>query len=322
MSADETVPEGGPTLRVRLDSLSDGLSARLTGHDEQMVRLLAEQEEAFPPLMVQWPSRRVIDGAHRLRAARLRGDVSIAVRYYECDNAEAFILAVRANVRHGIPLSLRERKVAAARIIRLRIQWSNSRIAKITGLSDKTVAAVRVGLGDTLGEIGGYPYDGRIGLDGRVRPVDAPARRLEVARLIAQNPGASLRAIAALAGVSPETVRAVRRAGTPAEPSGAEPRESNASGPDPRLCHRRLVADPALRFTDRGRLLLRVLGSYPLLEQQPETLVECVPVHDLTLFRHLALAASERWQALASQAALREAESGADAATGEDTSAA
>jgi hypothetical protein len=50
----------------------------------------------------------------------------------------------------------------------------------------------------------------RVGRDGRVRPVQSGQVRERVKQALAENPDGSLRAIAAVAGASPETVRSVR----------------------------------------------------------------------------------------------------------------
>jgi hypothetical protein len=60
---------------------------------------------------------RVIDGMHRLRAAQLRGDHGVEVKFFDGDADEAFIAAVRANITHGLPLTLADRKAAAQRIL-------------------------------------------------------------------------------------------------------------------------------------------------------------------------------------------------------------
>ena len=69
---------GLPVVEVPLDTLRLGFSPRLQGHDEHMVRILAESPRPLPPILVQDASNRVIDGTHRLLAARLRGERSIA----------------------------------------------------------------------------------------------------------------------------------------------------------------------------------------------------------------------------------------------------
>jgi len=50
-----------------------------------------------------------------------------------------------------------------------------------------------------------------LGRDGRTRPVAAHSVRQRIASALAEQPGRSLRAIAAQVGASPETVRNVRR---------------------------------------------------------------------------------------------------------------
>ncbi len=76
---------------------------------------------------------RVIDGLHRMRAARLRGDQTIEVQYFTGDDDAAFLLAVEANTAHGLPLSLSERKAAAVRLIAMFPDRSNRSIAASAG---------------------------------------------------------------------------------------------------------------------------------------------------------------------------------------------
>ena len=77
--------------------------------------------------------------------------------------ADAFVRAVQANIKHGLPLSLRDRKAAAARIVYSHPWWSNRAIASVTGLSPKTVAGIRRSTGESA------PGDVRVGRDGRAR---------------------------------------------------------------------------------------------------------------------------------------------------------
>ena len=137
-------------------------SPRLHGEDLEHIRSLAELADELPPILVQRKTMRVIDGMHRLKAAVLRGERTIEAIFYDGDDAEAFVLAVRSNVQHGLPLTLSDRKAAAARIVILNPHWSDRAIAEVSGLSAKTVATVRSDAADLL------PEDSRrIGRDGR-----------------------------------------------------------------------------------------------------------------------------------------------------------
>lgn len=279
-----------PVVEVDTVSLLPGFSPRLAGCVEANVDLLAEVGRPLPPLLVHRATHRVIDGMHRLLAARQRGQSTIAVRYYDGDEDDAFVLAVSANVTHGLPLSLDDRRAAAVRILMSHGQWSNRRIALVTGLSDKTVAAIRV-RSDLSGAQGA---DTRVGLDGRVRPV-AVARRGDVTAQLTQGPPAFAQRAAERAGES-----AVGGAGDSAG------RGRRPAGSDLRQSLQALVNDPALRSTDAGRLLLRTLGTVPVIEREIDRLVECVPGHDAASFRILALANAELWRRLAERVAARQ----------------
>ena len=296
--------ENMPIVEVATDTLILGFSPRLSGPDEQTVRALAELDQPLPPLLVRRQTNGVIDGMHRLLAARRRGQETIEVRYHDCDEASAFVLAVHANVAHGLPLSLRDRKAAAARILLSHAHWSDRRIAAVTGLSDKTIAAIR---GRTMPREAGDAVSPRVGLDGRARPVDAATRRVAVAKLLTEDPDSPLRRIAGLAGVSPDTVRAVKAdlRGGEEKAAGRRRRAPRALALDTRQCLHALANDPALRSTDAGRLLLRILSTLALIERDSNGLVECVPEHDLAMFRRLAMANAEAWRSMADRAVRR-----------------
>jgi ParB-like chromosome segregation protein Spo0J len=288
-------------MEIPVDSLSLGFSPRIEGHDERNVRLLAELDRPWPPLLVHRQTYRVIDGMHRLLAARLRGDRTIEVRLHECDESDAFVLAVRMNVSHGLPLSLNDRKAAARRIIESRPEWSDRRIGSAAGISDKTVAGLRR---DSQPHAPGAETC-RVGTDGKSRPVDLASRRSAVSRLLTENPEASLREIADRAGVSPETVRSMRSNSAGRETAARPGARRSGVDLDPKRCLQILIGDPALRSTDAGRLLLRVLSTVAFLDQDCANLVEAVPQHDLRVFQTLAIANAEAWRSLAQLAAMR-----------------
>src|SRR5262245_34351918 len=81
-------------------------SPRQDGEVEEHIRILVESPSPLPPIIVHYPSLRVVDGMHRLRAAELRGDNEIEVQWYRGDERDMFAVAVSTNVTHGLPLSL------------------------------------------------------------------------------------------------------------------------------------------------------------------------------------------------------------------------
>ena len=97
------VPHEG-AVNALIAKLRPSDSPRLAGQDTDHVRVLS-QADSLPPIIVQRGTMRVIDGMHRLRAAQLRGEKQIAVRFFEGSDDLAFVLAVHANTAHGLPLT-------------------------------------------------------------------------------------------------------------------------------------------------------------------------------------------------------------------------
>ncbi|MET9296416.1 ParB/RepB/Spo0J family partition protein [Streptomyces sp. NPDC003077] len=191
--------------RLPVAALLPSDSPRHQTESPEYARLLADTGAELPPIIVHRATMRIVDGTHRVHAARLRGQAEIDARFFEGAAEDAFVLAVESNVRHGLPLSLPERTAAAVRILRSHPQWSDRAIASATGLSAKTVAAQRQKTGR-----GPAGMSARIGRDGRARPLSSAEGRRLAGRLIVEFPEASLRVIARMAGISPGTVRDVR----------------------------------------------------------------------------------------------------------------
>jgi ParB-like chromosome segregation protein Spo0J len=294
-------------------------SPRLSGPSIEHVRILAESPGELPPVVVQRGTNRIIDGVHRVRAAQMRGENSIAAVFFDGDDEDAFVLAVRSNAEHGLPLSLADRKAAASRILRGHPHWSDRAVSSVVGLSPKTIGALR--------RTSECPkVAARVGRDGRVRPVDTSPGRELAGKLLARNPAASLRAISSEAEVSVSTVRDVRdrlrRAATsPAlaqappmpdsvgiaelAPSAADggprqvPPTRASTSHTPIDVLRRLRADPSLRFSDSGRLLLRLLSVATLDAHLRDRLVAAVPAHCVDPVIELAAACVSQWQDIA-----------------------
>ncbi|MEC3916069.1 ParB/RepB/Spo0J family partition protein [Nocardia sp. CDC160] len=127
-----------PLYRLRIDN-----PVRISGENARYIDALAEVAAALPPVVVHRPSMTVIDGAHRVRAAQSAGGQWIDALYFDGDDAQAFLLAVRLNTGPGLPLSAAERKAAAARALSYFPDWSNRMLAEEIGLSERTVASIR-----------------------------------------------------------------------------------------------------------------------------------------------------------------------------------
>lgn len=306
-----------PMTVLSIDHLGPAYSPRVSGVDPTHVKVLEQAISPLPPILVQDGSLRVIDGMHRVCAARLRGEQTIEARLFRGSDEDAFLLAVEANVTHGLPLSLTDRIAAGKRIVRSHPERSDRAIAELTGLAHKTVAALRARPTGGTSQLD----ERRVGRDGRVRPVNAAAGRRRAAAVIAARPGASLRQIAAAAAVSAETARDVRarleRGEDPAPPRGhawAQPGQAVAPGISDLDRRRRaanrdrspvdilhkLARDPALR-TDSGRQLLRWL--YQCITQQhcPLPSLDVIPDHCALAVAALARKVARSWTDLARQ---------------------
>ncbi|MEV7021950.1 ParB N-terminal domain-containing protein [Kitasatospora sp. NPDC093558] len=292
---------------VPLDRLHPSDSPRAERQDAEHVRKLVESDREFEPILVHRETMRVIDGMHRLTATALRGRREIAVRWFDGSEADAYVLSVELNVRHGLPLTRAERRTAAGRILRTHPHWSDRAIAERTGLSGKTVGKLRRCAVEEIPQL-----HARLGRDGSVRPLNSAEGRRIAAALLEADPSASLRELARESGVSVGTVRDVRdrlscgldpvperrRRCVPAVPR--EPRRAVAEPVrDDGTQVRRLVRDPALKATDSGRLLLRMLLTTELPPGQWQCIVAALPAHAAPLVREVAARRSAEWSALA-----------------------
>ncbi|MGW3650965.1 ParB/RepB/Spo0J family partition protein [Streptomyces sp. NPDC000878] len=300
-------------VNVAINQLVLNDSPRLQGEDVAHIQVIAEVEDGLPPILVHRETMQVIDGMHRVRAAISKGQTVIAARFFDGDEKEVFLLAVKANVEHGLPLSLTDRKAAAMRIIGSHAHWSDRAIAEATGLSARTIASLRLRVTTQSPQ-----SHARFGQDGRVRPVSNIEGRRRAAKLIAERPDASLREVARDAGVSPNTVRRVReqllRGEDPAAlrlkvvketgdglstlPS-APVEASVVPTPQSSVNWHTLSKDPAICLSEAGRFLLRSLSLTALPPQDWERILKTVPSHCTGTVSALALECSRLWEQVA-----------------------
>ena len=299
-------------VTVSISALRPGESLRLDGEDKVHIARLAAMEAQLPPVLVDRRNMQVIDGMHRLRAAMLQGRDTIEVRFFDGRPEDAFLRAVQANVTHGLPLSQADRRAAAERIIKSHPHLSDRTIAQLAGLSAKTAAGIRRRSGSVP------QVSARIGKDGRVRPLSRVEGRQRAAELLGERPQASLREVARGAGISPGTVRDVRRRlergedPVPARPGMggrggmAESAGGSAVGTGARRAGRamrhappfvldKLLRDPSLRHNEQGRRLLGWLQHNPAGPQERSSVIAAVPPHCAALVVQLARQNAQMW---------------------------
>ncbi|WP_280296211.1 AsnC family transcriptional regulator [Nocardia abscessus] len=291
------------TVEVPLSRLRLGLSPRKDGESEAHVKTLAETADRWPPIVVHRSTMRVVDGAHRLRAAEWRGDATIRVRFFEGREIDAFVLAVKGNVAHGLPLTRAERLAAAGRIIESHPQWSDRLVASASGVSPRTVATLRSSTGDE------QQLNARHGRDGKIRPLHSAEARLRAKELLESDGSRSLREIAEQVGLSPATVADVRRrlaCGENAVPDGARPRRSHGPSRD-LVDYGRVVGllqrDPALRASQLGRTLLPVLSLDLSDLSARDSVLGRLPAHTVMLIAKAAGGWAQVWKNLAEELA-------------------
>jgi hypothetical protein len=147
-----------PAERVPIESVHHGQSPRFVAEDADRVRRLAETEDELPPLVVHRQNLTAVDGIHRLRAELLKNQCQIAVEFFDR---------------------------AAEHVISGRSEMSDRAVAAATGLSAKTVAAVRRHPTED-----GPQSSIRIGQDGGSRPVSAEDGRKRALEVICERPAA------------------------------------------------------------------------------------------------------------------------------------
>jgi ParB-like chromosome segregation protein Spo0J len=306
-----------PAQTVPLGSLHRGESPRAHGPDNAHVDVLAQAEGRLPPILVHRPTMRIIDGAHRVEAAKLRGEQEIEVSFFDGDENAAFVLAVRANITHGLPLTLADRHAAAARILASYPDRSDRAIAQVSGLSNATVGTIRRRTTVDSGQ-----SNARRGKDGRLRPLNAAEGRRRAARMIAENPDASLRRIAQEAGISVGTARDVRQrlanGQAPVLPRQREAEENtrpaskpvarDSGSPENSRSHRApemilelLRRDPSIRSSEVGRALLKWLTTQAVVADRWEESIDSLPPHSNGMMLELARGFAQEWTRFADE---------------------
>ncbi|MFD4986159.1 ParB/RepB/Spo0J family partition protein [Streptomyces sp. NPDC058372] len=299
----------------------------MEGEDYSHAQALADVEHPLPPIIVHRQSMRVIDGSHRLMAALIKGREKIEVRFFDGPEDWAFLIAVRENVTHGLPLSRTDREAAARRVLTTQPLWSDRAVAAVAGLAPRTVAALRCRLAGRSTDDGAQ-LNVRLGKDGRYRPVNYSQGRLRASEVVTAYPDMPLREVARQAGVSVATARDVRqrvqRGVDPLPPklrlagrNGEQGEEGKAEDPAARRAigeqpperpqlavigaadwsalRTKLLQDPVLRYSESGRTLFRWYDMHAINAQDVAAGVEGVPPHWGTEIAAVARSCGELW---------------------------
>jgi hypothetical protein len=132
-----------PIAQIVVD---DSLQPRCDGISDEHVDALIETPENWPPIVLACRngSLFLIDGFHRHEAARLLGLGELTATIFDAaDDTDLFEIAFRLNAKHGRPLTLRDRKVYAAAILRDHPELPDREIGRRSGLHHETVGALR-----------------------------------------------------------------------------------------------------------------------------------------------------------------------------------
>ncbi len=229
----------GPFVTIDIERLQSGLSPRASRLDPHHVSSLEEVVGSLPPIMVHEGSMTIIDGHHRLEAVRRSGKKDIKAVIASVSLADASTLAVVANIAHGKPLTITERRRAAERMLKQSPSRSNRSIAAVCGLAPATVACVRAACPPPVSTT-----TERIGTNGHKTGRCSDDAKELLTNALRDHPERSRRETARDVGVSASTVSRAARRGVPRNNlSGATPGQATfgpAGGSAP------ASADPAL----------------------------------------------------------------------------
>lgn len=143
--------------------------------DKETIEHYIEVYDQLPPVEAfdTERGRLLVDGWHRFSAAKAKGLHQIEVRVRTGTYREAVEYAATANLRHGKPLTSKERIAVAETLLKLHPDWADRRIAAVAGCSQPTVGTRRRLL-ESQGLL--IKFISRVSTNGAIRTVaDAPA---------------------------------------------------------------------------------------------------------------------------------------------------
>jgi len=170
---------------------------------------------AFPPVVVFFDgeSHWLADGFHRIAACEKAGAAEVMAEVREGGREDALWFALSANKRHGLPMSVEDKRKAVRLLLSVE-RWqgmSNRAIADHLGISDHTVASVKAEPGCPGAQVA-HLDTSKEGSDGKVYGTPGDSAK-KVRELLADPEWAALsdRQVAKHLNVSPSTVAKVRK---------------------------------------------------------------------------------------------------------------
>jgi len=290
------VPERlGAITQVEVDHLRPGPRLRVGGIKPDHLDVLVQSGGNWPPIVVRREDNTIIDGCYRYLAAQRLGHSHMDCIYYDGGSDEAFMEALRRNLHHGLPLSLKERESAARTVLAFHPEWSDRRLSEACGLSPGTVGQLRSSLGHSPDQNG--HLNTRWGRDGKRYHADLGALRQRISTAIREKPEGSLRSIAQATGTSPATVRAVKA--RLAESDRADSKSSVEPATAPSLSSSTRITDAALLSTREGTSFAKWFERTSIDEEWRD-LAQGIPVSRIYEVADEARRRAQHWLVLAS----------------------
>jgi hypothetical protein len=155
-------------LAVKNVTADPECQSRRDGLDEATVKEYAEAKAAgveFPAVVVyhdaagtNWLS----EGFHRFEADRRNGAKHVEVEMRSGTREDAILNSVGSNAAHGLKRSNADKRFSVEKVLKLKADWTDRRIADAVGVSHPFVASVR-------GELETVSSSTRVGKDGKKR---------------------------------------------------------------------------------------------------------------------------------------------------------
>ena len=140
------------TVQLRISDIKLLTSLQIRLLNEDHVQSLMETPDNMEPIVVYdltdkpYDQPVLVSGHHRRQARLNLGQDQIWCERREGNFSEALIEAIVSNTKHGLPLTLEEKKSACRLYLTQFPEHADSRVSKSVSLSDKTVHNIRTAM--------------------------------------------------------------------------------------------------------------------------------------------------------------------------------